>query len=73
MKKIIKEAQTQKQTQEKNYEVVVNQRDILGTQLIKRNQEVSSLYEKIKLSSSNLTKGELHYKKLQKEYNEFQR
>ena len=53
--------------------MVVNQRDILGTQLIKRNQEVAALYEKIKLSSSNLTKGELHYKKLQKQYNELQR
>lgn len=73
MKKIIKVAETQKLNEEKKYEVTVNERDILGTQLIKRNQEVSSLYEKIKLSSSNLTKGELHYKKLKKDYNELQR
>lgn len=29
--------------------MVRNERDILGTQLIKRNQELEQLYEKIKL------------------------
>ncbi len=49
--------------------MVRNQRDILGTQLIKRNQELAVLYEKIKLSNSNLTKGEIYYKEKQKEFN----
>ena len=50
--------------------MVRNERDILGTQLIKRNQELEQLYEKIKLSNSNLTKGEIYFKEKQKEFNE---
>ena len=30
--------------------MVINERDILGTQLIKRNHELNVLYEKIKLN-----------------------
>ena len=40
LKYIISEAKTEKQRQEKDYEMVVNERDILGNQLIKRNQEL---------------------------------
>lgn len=29
--------------------MVINERDILGTQLIKRNEELALLYEKIKI------------------------
>jgi hypothetical protein len=29
--------------------MVINERDILGTQLIKRNEELQVLYEKIKI------------------------
>ncbi len=42
--------------------MVVNERDILGQQLIKRNQELQLLYEKIKLLQSNLAKGEMRYR-----------
>lgn len=51
--------------------MVRNERDILGTQLVKRNQQLAILYEKIKLSNSNLTKGEIYYKEKQKEFNNF--
>jgi ribosomal protein L29 len=37
---------------------VVAERDILGTQLIRRNTETSLLYEKIKINQSTLNKGE---------------
>lgn len=67
LKFIISEAKNEKQKQEKDYEMVVNERDILGTQLIKRNQELSILYEKIKLSQSNLAKGEIFYREKQNE------
>ncbi len=50
--------------------MVRNERDILGTQLIKRNQELEQLYEKIKLKNSNLTKGEIYFKEKQKLFNE---
>jgi chromosome segregation ATPase len=38
LKKIIQEAKNQKAKQQKDYDMVRNERDILGTQLIKRNQ-----------------------------------
>lgn len=41
--------------------MVINERDILGTQLIKRNEELSLLYEKIKIQKSTLDKGEIYY------------
>jgi predicted RNase H-like nuclease (RuvC/YqgF family) len=41
--------------------MVINERDILGTQLIKRNEEVELLYEKIKIQTSTLQKGEIYY------------
>jgi chromosome segregation ATPase len=60
MKKIIQSAKQQKAKQQKDYDMVRNERDILGTQLIKRNHELSVLYEKIKLSNSNLIKGNIY-------------
>ena len=36
---------------------VMGERDILGTQLIRRNDELALLYEKIKIQKSTLTKG----------------
>ena len=62
---IIQEAKAEKQRQEKDLEMVINERDILGTQLIKRNYELNVLYEKIKLSQSNLAKGEIFYREKQ--------
>ena len=41
---------------------VVKERDLIGVQLIRRNDEVSLLYEKIKITESTLHKGELQYK-----------
>lgn len=41
--------------------MVINERDILGNQLIKRNEELTHLYEKIKIQQSTLKKGEIYY------------
>lgn len=38
-----------------------NERNILGTQLIRRNDELALLYEKIKILQSTLSKGEVQY------------
>ena len=38
-----------------------NERDILGMQLIKRNDELSQLYEKIKIQQTTLNAGERAY------------
>ena len=47
--------------QRNEYDQVVNERDILGTQLIRRNDELALLYEKIKIQQSTLRKGESQY------------
>merc|ERR1712054_526622 len=58
----IQEAEQEKQSQQKEYEGVISERDILGTQLIRRNEELALLYEKIKIQQSTLQKGEIQYK-----------
>merc|ERR1711871_1066010 len=58
----IAEAEQEKQRQQKEYEGVISERDILGTQLIRRNEELALLYEKIKIQQSTLQKGEIQFK-----------
>merc|ERR1712010_370958 len=53
--------------QKKEYDQVVNERDILGTQLIRRNDELALLYEKIKIQQSTLLKGQAQYRDRLKE------
>jgi len=59
---IINEADQERVRQKKEYDVVVNERDILGTQLIRRNDELALLYEKIKIQQSTLSKGQIQYR-----------
>lgn len=40
---------------------MISERDILGTQLVRRNDELALLYEKIKIQKSTLNKGEVQY------------
>jgi len=64
MKKLestIQEAEQERQAQLKELEGVVGERDILGAQLIRRNEELGLLYEKIKIQQSTLQKGETQY------------
>ena len=58
---IINEAEAERLKQQKEFDVVVNERDILGTQLIRRNDELALLYEKLKIQMSTLRKGEAQY------------
>jgi hypothetical protein len=44
--------------QEKELVMITKERDILGTQLIRRNEELELLYDKIKINISKLKKGE---------------
>lgn len=46
----------------KEYENVVAGRDILGTHLIRRNDESALLYEKIKIQQQTLAKGEAQFR-----------
>ena len=47
--------------QRKEYDQVINERDILGTQLIRRNDELALLYEKLRVMQSALRAGEAQY------------
>merc|ERR1712166_902336 len=58
----IHDAETERQSQKREYENVISDRDILGTQLIRRNDELALLYEKIKIQQSTLKKGEVQYR-----------
>ncbi|KFP23839.1 Coiled-coil domain-containing protein 147, partial [Colius striatus] len=60
--KIIAEADAERLKQMKEFDQVINERDILGTQLVRRNDEVALLYEKIKIQQSILNKGESQYR-----------
>ena len=48
-------------SQRKEYDQVINERDILGTQLIRRNDELALLYEKLRVQVAALKTGELGY------------
>jgi len=63
----IQEAEQERQAQLKELEGVVGERDILGAQLIRRNEELATLYEKIKIQQSTLQKGEIQYQERLKE------
>ena len=62
LKYVITEVEQEKAKQKKELELVTNERDILGTQLIRRKEELDLLYEKIKIHDSTLKKGEEQYK-----------
>lgn len=59
--KIIAEADAERLRQKKELDAVISERDILGTQLVRRNDELALLYEKIKIQKSTLNKGEVQY------------
>uniref|UniRef100_A0A8C5R8N4 Cilia and flagella associated protein 58 n=1 Tax=Leptobrachium leishanense TaxID=445787 RepID=A0A8C5R8N4_9ANUR len=60
--KIIAESDADRLRQKKELDKVISERDILGTQLVRRNDELALLYEKIKIQQSILDKGESQYK-----------
>jgi len=47
--------------QRKDYDQIIDERDILGTQLIRRNDQLALLYEKIKIQQNILRNGEMQY------------
>ncbi|XP_068081247.1 cilia- and flagella-associated protein 58 [Anabrus simplex] len=61
MQKVLNDAEAERSRQAKSVEQIMNERDILGTQLIRRNDELALLYEKIKILQSTLMKGEAQY------------
>lgn len=59
--KIIAEAEANMIRQKRELDQVISERDLLGTQLVKRNDALKLLYEKIKIQQSIMNKGDLHY------------
>mmetsp|Transcript_9593 Transcript_9593/g.21708 ORF Transcript_9593/g.21708 Transcript_9593/m.21708 type:complete len:403 (-) Transcript_9593:263-1471(-) len=59
---IITDADVERLRQKREYDVVINERDMLGTQLIRRNDELALLYEKIKIQQSSISVGETGYR-----------
>nr|DBA14799.1 TPA: hypothetical protein GDO54_004085 [Pyxicephalus adspersus] len=60
--KILSDADAERLRQKKELDQVISERDVLGTQLVRRNDELALLYEKIKILQSILNKGESQYK-----------
>ena len=59
---IIDQAGTEREQQVREYEVALHERDILSTQLVRRNDELALLYEKVKLQQQTLSRGECAYR-----------
>ncbi|VDP91161.1 unnamed protein product, partial [Echinostoma caproni] len=59
--KIVAEAEQERLRERKEHEQVINERDVLGSQLVRRNDELALLYEKIRIQQSVLCKGEKQF------------
>ncbi len=59
---IIRDSENQRQRKKDQYELIVAERDILGTQLIRRNDQSALLYQKIKIQQTTLAKGETAFR-----------
>ncbi|NXY13188.1 CFA58 protein, partial [Atrichornis clamosus] len=60
--RIIAEADAERVKQQKEFDKVLSERHALVTQLIRRNDEVALLYEKIKIQQAILNRGETEYR-----------
>ena len=61
LRTLVSNAEAELTRQKHEYESVIQERDIVNNQMIKRNEEIALLYEKIKIQQSVLTKGEKQY------------
>jgi chromosome segregation ATPase len=61
LSQIIREADEERQRQHKEHEAIVGERNILSSQLIRRNEELAAVYEKMKINWSSLQRGETRF------------
>ncbi|XP_013883448.1 cilia- and flagella-associated protein 58 [Austrofundulus limnaeus] len=61
LQRIISDMESEKIQQKKQLDQVIRERDGLGKQLLRRNDERALLYEKIRIQQSILSKGDFHY------------
>ena len=59
---MISDSELERNKQRKDMNQIMTERDILGTQLVRRNDELTLLYEKIRIQQSTLSKGEQQYR-----------
>ncbi|KAJ3057197.1 hypothetical protein HK097_011202 [Rhizophlyctis rosea] len=58
----VKEAESERARQENALQVLISERDNLNNQLIRRNEELAQVYNKIKTQTSALVRGEIAYR-----------
>ena len=56
-----KEAETEKNREEKALNALIGERDNLSAQLMRQNEELSKVYDRIKTLQSSLNRGEMYY------------
>ncbi|XP_069681235.1 cilia- and flagella-associated protein 58-like [Periplaneta americana] len=61
LQKTIQDADEERQKLKKEMEQIMNEKNMLGTQLMRRNEELSLLNEKLRILESTLQKGEAQY------------
>lgn len=61
LNRIIHEADEERSRQEKELAAVISERDVLRVQLVRRDEELASLYEKLKVQKSTLARGAATY------------
>ena len=62
LRKIVAVNEEAEKVHVRQYEEMMQERDMIGSQLIRRNDELALLYEKVRIQSSVLKKGEEQYK-----------
>jgi len=72
LQRIIEEAEQERQRQRNELSSVLSERNLLTSQLVKRNEELNIMYEKIKTQRGDLKMGELSYYKYQNEIKHWQ-
>ncbi len=71
LNKIVDEAEKERGRQRNELASILAERNLLTSQVIKRNFELTSLYERIKIQRSNLKIGERQYQKFMDSINEW--
>ncbi|CAB3222985.1 unnamed protein product [Arctia plantaginis] len=61
LNRIVQEGDTARAKLSKELEGLMNERDVVGAQLVRRNDEISLLYEKIRILEITLQRGERQY------------
>jgi hypothetical protein len=70
--RIIEEAELEKLRQTNELIAIISERNLLTAQVVKRNYELSEMYDKIKVQRSNLRIGERSYNQLMRQLKECQ-